>query len=131
MAARTTATRPAARRAEDAIAGFLQLSIAGAEQLFQTLQLAPFIISAHDEASQWEQLQQAVQIKKSGVIGIGIPMGGGMLYHPEGIIEPIRFPVHEFSMVDGAIKHSLLLPDSSQETGKMLTNSVETASLVH
>jgi hypothetical protein len=40
--------------------------------------------------------------------GIGIPAGGGMVYHPDYSIEPIRYPLYDFSIEDGRISESMI-----------------------
>lgn len=83
--------------------------------LSSAFSLLPFIISPHDEKQEWHQLRKALQMGKTNFSGIGIPGGGGMIYHTDHSIEPIRFPLHEFSLDDDKIKASLLYPKGDEE----------------
>jgi hypothetical protein len=49
------------------------------------------------------------------VRGLGIPAGGGLVYHPDGVVEPVRRPIHELVVQDDGLHRSLLLP--GEETG--------------
>lgn len=98
-------------------AGAIQLGLFGlieAEpslyKLIDTLKLVPFIIGAHEEKQEWESLKETIQMLNQEVRGIGISSGGGMVYHPDQSIEPIRHPLYEFSVSDGAINSRLLVP---------------------
>ena len=75
---------------------------------FETFKLVPFIVGVHEEGEEWEGLKASVQ-NQNGKQGIGIPFGGGAIYHPDGAIEPIRYPLCEVFMQD-RIKQSLLFP---------------------
>jgi peptidase E len=63
---------------------------------FNTLRILPFVVGVHEENADWENLKQLVSIKSSLHRGIGIPAGGGLIYHSDLSIEPLRFPLHEF-----------------------------------
>jgi peptidase E len=78
------------------------------ENLFNTFGLVPFVISAHEEKSDWKMLKEVLQVSDLNVAGIGIPAGGGMIYHSDHSIEPVRYPLHEFSVEQGRIEHHLL-----------------------
>lgn len=98
-------------------AGAIQLGMFGlieAEpslyKLIDTFKLVPFIIGAHEEKQEWESLKETIQLLNENVRGIGIPSGGGMVYHPDQSVEPIRHPLYEFSVLDGTINSRLLLP---------------------
>jgi len=78
--------------------------------LIQTLRLVPFIVSAHDEKRDWAQLKKAVQIAGVNVRGIGIPHGGGGIFRRDQSLEPVRFPIREFTMRENGIDENLLLP---------------------
>ena len=80
------------------------------------LKLVPFIISAHDERGDWEALKSSVQLMGGRLRGLGLPTGGGAIYHPDHSLEPIRHPLHEFSSRDAGVVSSLLhLPVSQNE----------------
>src|SRR5262249_35028984 len=98
-------------------AGAVQLGLYGlaevresSSKLIDTFKLVPFIIGAHEEKEDWISLREAIQLLNGSVTGIGIPTGGGLIYHPDQSIEAIRHPLYEFTMNDGVINHSLLIP---------------------
>jgi hypothetical protein len=78
--------------------------------LLETFRLVPFVIDAHDEGRQWGRLRGALRLSGGAAGGIGIPAGGGMVYHPGGRVEALRRPLHELSLVGGTIKEVLLPP---------------------
>lgn len=98
-------------------AGALQLGVCGLkeggstiEDLYGTLNLIPFIIHAHDEKADWQTLKRTVSIEGCGARGVGIPFGGGMIYHPDGSLEPVRYPLHQFSESGGNLVRAILSP---------------------
>lgn len=101
-------------------AGAVQLGLLGwpennetAGSLFYTFKLVPWIIGAHDEDREWEGLKKAVEFIGENMRGIGIPKGGGLIYHPDGSIEPVRQVLYEFSIKDQRIDYNLLYPGES------------------
>jgi peptidase E len=103
-------------------AGAVQLGLVGwpennesAGSLFYTFKLVPWVIGAHDEDRSWEGLKKAVEFLGENVKGIGIPKGGGLIYHPDGSIEPVRQVLYEFSIKDQKIDYNLLMPGQSSE----------------
>ncbi|HEV8344762.1 MAG TPA: Type 1 glutamine amidotransferase-like domain-containing protein [Candidatus Binatia bacterium] len=101
-------------------AGAVQLGLFGvvqdgsANKLIDTFKLIPFVIGAHEEKEKWNRLTEAVQQLNGSANGIGIPSGGGMVYHPDHSIEAIRYPLYEFSLRDGLVSDSLLIPKQEQ-----------------
>jgi cyanophycinase len=98
-------------------AGAIQLGLFGwrengilSDVLFNTFKLIPFVISAHGEKQEWEELKKVVKTLKGTVNGIGIPAGGGMIYHPDNSIEPIRIPLHEISIKNNNLIQNLIFP---------------------
>jgi len=98
-------------------AGAVQLGLFGLveaegsfNRLFDTFQLVPFIIGAHEEKEEWRSLGETIQLLDGRAKGIGIPTGGGMVYYQDQSIEAIRFPLYELSMNDGRMSYSLLTP---------------------
>ena len=98
-------------------AGAVQLGLVGyadAEpcktDLIYTFGLLPHVISAHEEQTEWTNLKALLEMLKPPVRGIGIPSGGGVICHQGCVIEPIRYPAHEFSISGGQITHDLLYP---------------------
>lgn len=102
-------------------AGATQLGLYGCKEigpsnteLFETLKLVPYMIEAHHEHDQWASLKDRIMLLGGSVKGIGIPGGGGAIYHPDGDIEPIRFAIDEFVVVEGQLEQRILLPDLHQ-----------------
>lgn len=97
-------------------AGAVQLGLYGLVQeesinrLIDMFRLVPFIIGAHEEGHKWKNLREAIELLEGSAKGIGIPSGGGLIYHPDQSIEAIRYPLNEFSIREGLIISSLLLP---------------------
>jgi cyanophycinase-like exopeptidase len=77
-------------------------------ELLDTFARVPFILSAHDERRNWETLRQTVQLMEGTVHGIGIPSGGGLIFHPDETVEAVRHPLQEFSYRDGKVISSLI-----------------------
>ena len=84
------------------------------DQLVETFKFVPLIIGAHEEKSEWESLKKAVRLKGDGANGVGIPTGGGAIYHPDGSLSPVRYPLDMFSFAGQQLSQSLLLesPDT-------------------
>lgn len=107
-------------------AGAVQLGLKGWDEdggdLFDTLRLVPFVIDAHDEPS-WAGLNRAVGLAGEHARGIGLPSGGGALYHPDHSLEPIRRPLTEIDVREGGEggegeqkpHQALLFPGEQQE----------------
>lgn len=85
------------------------------QNLFETLQLVPWIIGPHEEANQWKGLKEQVKIKKGEVKGLGIPFGAGLLYTPDHPPKAIRHPVVQISFQQGRIVEKQLTLSSSSE----------------
>ena len=79
--------------------------------LLETFKLVPFVIDAHDEGRRWARLRGALRLLRGTARGVGIPTGGGMIYHPEGRVEAVRRPLHELSFEGGAVAESSLTPE--------------------
>ena len=79
-------------------------------RLVDTLKLVPFIVGVHDEDREWASLAAVVQMLEGSARGLGIPKGGGLVFHPDQSIEVIRRPAYEFSMTAGKLAQILLLP---------------------
>ena len=96
-------------------AGAMHLGLAGWPEggdgdLIESLGLVPFIVSAHDEKNEWEQLKLSVQRAGGLSVGLGIPSGAGAAYHADGSLEPIRRPLIEISARGAASVERLLFP---------------------
>jgi peptidase E len=98
-------------------AGAVQLGMLARSDdiVFETLKLVPFIIGAHEEKTGWEELQRMIERSTWNVQGTGIPTGGGAVYHQDNSLEAIRHPLTAFSLRDGKILQSILMPRSTNE----------------
>ena len=103
-------------------AGAVQLGLFGIietegsfNKLIDTFNLVPFAIGAHDEGSNWRGLRETIQLLDGTATGIGIPSGAGLVYHPDGTIEALRNALTEFTMRDGVLRESLLIPGSDKQ----------------
>lgn len=103
-------------------AGAVQLGLYGwiarAEsftEMFETLKLVPYIVDVHGERDEWARLRQIIGLLDADVKGIGIPAGGGAVYHPDRTLEPIRHPLYEYSVTDGGITAGMLLPGLNED----------------
>ncbi len=77
-----------------------------------TFRLVPAVIGVHEEADDWRRLRRLMEVSGVSVRGLGIPAGGGLVYHPDGVVEPVRRPIHELLPEDDGLRRSLLLPDA-------------------
>lgn len=75
-------------------------------------QFAPFYVGAHEEESEWWNLRALVNLAGDDARGIGIPAGGGLIYSPDGSLEPIRKALIEFHKNEDGVTENLLLPES-------------------
>jgi len=94
-------------------AGAVQLGLKGwdetGERTSDMLRIVPFVVDVHDEPG-WGRLLQAVPRAGEHARGIGIPSGGGALYHPDYSVEPVRHPLVEMSQAENGLQQALLLP---------------------
>lgn len=96
-------------------AGAVQLGTAGwpqgdPEAAFGTWGLAPFVVDAHAEDEDWAGLRTVVQARGEGARGMGIPRGGGLVYHPDHTVEAVRHAAYDVSMADGVLVGAVILP---------------------
>jgi len=94
-------------------AGAVQLGLRGwdeaGERTSDMLRLVPFVVDVHDEPG-WGRLLRAVPRAGEHARGLGVPSGGGALYHPDHSVEPVRHPLVEVSQTDKGLQQALLLP---------------------
>lgn len=99
-------------------AGSVQLGLKGWDEsganLFDCFGLVPFVVDVHDEPS-WSRLLSAVSRVGELTRGVGIPAGGGALYHPDYSLEPIRQPANEVSLGEDGPRQALLMPGGAGE----------------
>jgi hypothetical protein len=96
-------------------AGAVQLGLAGwpegrTAELFATWGLVPFLVGAHAEGDDWAELRAAVLAHDGQAVGFGVSRGGGLAYHPDGAVEPIRHPLVEVRAADGRVTTAIVLP---------------------
>jgi Peptidase family S51 len=101
-------------------AGAVQLGTAGwpagePDAAFGTWGLAPFVVDAHDEDGEWSDLRAVVRARGDGARGIGIPRGGGLVYHADGTLEAVRHPLHELSVQNGELASAMIFPPAQAE----------------
>lgn len=90
---------------------------AGAMHLgWDYMNLVPALVGAHEEADDWADLRRRMARSPSRVRGLGLPTGGGLVYHPDGTAEALRRPVHELAFAEegDGIVESLLLPPGEE-----------------
>jgi len=82
-------------------------------------ELVNCIVGVHEEADGWERLRQAVHLGTGGLRGIGIPSGGGAIYHADNSFEPLRTSLSEFLIQGDEMIHNILSPnDDGKFTGQ-------------
>jgi hypothetical protein len=81
--------------------------------LFPVLGLAPFIVGVHEQPD-WKELKQAVRAAGPGARGIGIPLGGCALVHPDGTLEPLRHALVELRDEAGTLREARIDPRPGQ-----------------
>ncbi|HEX7181484.1 MAG TPA: Type 1 glutamine amidotransferase-like domain-containing protein [Thermoanaerobaculia bacterium] len=98
-------------------AGAVQLGVRAEDDKgsFNTFRLVPFIVDAHDEPG-WTHLHKLVSKAGEHARGYGIPSGGGVVYHPDYSMEPIRHPAVEVSLTEeGTTRQALVFPGEGGE----------------
>ncbi len=81
-----------------------------ADEIVRTLGLVPFVIGVHDRSQEWAELRRVVAALGENTCGLGVPAGGGLIYHPDHSLEILRFPVVELCQRERGLTESLLLP---------------------
>lgn len=77
-------------------AGAVQLGLCGLAadgSLIETFKLVPFIIGAHEESDNWKTTRELLRLSGPGKTAIGLPTGGGAIYHPDQTVEALRHPL--------------------------------------
>lgn len=85
------------------------------DSLFDTFQILPFIIGAHEESTDWKKLNRTVTLKDTYSQGVGIRSGAGFIYHADHTVEPLRHSLYNIIKKDQEITSSLLLPNPEIE----------------
>lgn len=104
-------------------AGAVQLGLHGYRvgseddaELFDTFQLIPLLIDAHQEP-EWQRLSRSMPQVTDYVQGLGIPSGAGAIVHPDMTVEPVRRPLVEVAVRNGEVCRTLIMPP--EETGEV------------
>jgi cyanophycinase len=106
------------RRLEGALlmgvsAGAVQLGRGGLtddeSEIMPTFGFLPFYVGAHEERDDWRSLRKLVTMAPDSLRAIGIPFGGGIVYH-EGELTPVHKPLFELCVEDGQTSESCVFP---------------------
>lgn len=100
-------------------AGAVQLGRGGltddGQEPLSTFGLLPFYAGVHDESDNWMSLRNALAFIKEPTQGIGIPSGGGLIYHSDtGVVEPICKPLYDLSIEGDQHSETIIFPDSEE-----------------
>ncbi len=82
-------------------AGAVQLGLCGLAadgSLIETFKVVPFIIGAHEESNNWKTTTELLRLSGPGKTAIGLPTGGGAIYHPDHTVEALRHPLVELPL---------------------------------
>jgi len=81
-------------------AGAVQLGLCGLAadgSLIETFKLVPFIVGAHEESNNWKTTRDLLRLSPTNTKAIGLPTGGGAIYHPDQTLEALRYPFMELT----------------------------------
>ena len=84
-------------------AGAVQLGLGGLAadgSLIETFKLVPFIIGAHEESDNWKTTTELLRLSAPNTRAIGLPTGGGAIYHRDHTLEPLRHPLVQLLRAD-------------------------------
>lgn len=62
-----------------------------------TFGFVPLYIGVHEQREDWKSLRRALSLQEAPLHGIGIPAGGGVMYHTDEIF-PIQLPIFEIEI---------------------------------
>lgn len=82
-------------------AGAVQLGLCGLAadgSLIETFKLVPFVIGAHEESDNWKTTRELLRLSGPGKTAIGLPTGGGAIYHRDHTVEALRHPLVKLSL---------------------------------
>jgi cyanophycinase-like exopeptidase len=77
-------------------------------ELFDTFQLCPFVVGAHDERQDWRELVDIVRQLAGRATGIGIRSGAGVIVDQDGRLEVVRYPADEFVWTGSGVTRRVL-----------------------
>jgi peptidase E len=73
-------------------------------EVFPCLGMAPVLCDTHGEAEGWEELQALLKLEKDGTIGYGIVSGSVMKVSPDGRVEALGGPIHQYVKRRGMVE---------------------------
>jgi cyanophycinase len=88
--------------------GIIEVPGSPATELLDVFKLVPTVIDTHDERADWARLSQTIESLRGAATGLGIPAGGGVIAYPDGTLEPLRRPAHQFRFDDTHVTRALL-----------------------
>jgi hypothetical protein len=92
-------------------AGAVQLGLCAGGADLPTLGLVPYAVDVRREEDGWPALRDQVRAHAGVLEGLGIPRGGGLIYHPNHRVEPVRHPVCELAWRGDDVCQSQLRPE--------------------
>ena len=97
-------------------------STGATDEPIDTFGLVPYVVNVRDEDRQWARLKRLVAGVGGYARGLGIPRGGGVLYHVDHALEPLGVPTVEITAEGKSFKETLLVrhPADSRKSGKPL-----------
>jgi peptidase E len=93
------------------------------DRLFDTFKLVPFVVDAHDDQNSWRNLSRSVEFCGGLVNGIGLPAGGGVIYHTNHTVESIRYPTVEIFLKSGELVENLLFPAGIEASADIVADA--------
>lgn len=81
-------------------AGAVQLGLCGLAadgSLIETFKLVPFIVGAHEESDNWKTTRDLLRLSRTNTRAIGLPTGGGAIYHEDQTLEALRYQLVELT----------------------------------
>jgi cyanophycinase len=88
--------------------GIVETAESPTTELLDVFKLVPLVVDTHDEGTDWARLSATIHSLEGAATGLGIPAGGGVVVQPDGTVEPLRRPAHEFRFDGTRVTHSLL-----------------------
>ncbi|OBB08109.1 peptidase [Mycobacteriaceae bacterium 1482268.1] len=85
-----------------------------ATEMLELFALTSMVIDVHDERADWTRLTRTIRSLNGTASGLGIPSGGGVIFHADKTLEALRRPAHLFQ-VDGTRVTHTLLPTAERE----------------
>jgi cyanophycinase len=81
-----------------------------------TFGFLPLSVGVHEEREDWKLLRRAISLQEQPVHAIGIPFGGGVMYHG-GDVFPIEKPVFEIQVGSTGSHEAQLYPTKGATRG--------------